>query len=143
MGLREQLIELEGWKNEAYPDPLTGAEPWTIGVGHTGPEVFEGLMWSDDLISKQLDADIDEKTAQCKERFHWLGELTEARQAVIIGMCFQMGIDGLSKFVNTLRAVEEGRYEDAADGMLASKWAVQTPKRVAKLAKQMESGVFA
>jgi lysozyme len=143
VGLREQLIAFEGWKNEAYPDPLTGAEPWTIGVGHTGPEVFEGLVWSDEMIDKTLYADIAEKTEQCRSHFPWIDVLNEARQAVVIGMCFQMGIAGLSKFVNTMQAVKEGRYEDAADGMLASRWAKQTPGRAEKLAKQMESGVFA
>lgn len=28
--------DYEGIRLKAYPDPATGAEPWTIGVGHTG-----------------------------------------------------------------------------------------------------------
>lgn len=32
-------------KLEAYPDPATGGAPWTIGWGHTGPEVKPGLKW--------------------------------------------------------------------------------------------------
>lgn len=28
--------EFEGFRSEAYPDPGTGGEPWTIGYGHTG-----------------------------------------------------------------------------------------------------------
>ncbi len=30
------IKEREACKLEAYPDPGTGGEPWTIGVGHTG-----------------------------------------------------------------------------------------------------------
>ena len=30
----------------AYPDPATGGKPWTIGWGHTGPEVVPGLSWT-------------------------------------------------------------------------------------------------
>lgn len=37
----------EACKLKAYPDPgsKTG-EPWTIGWGHTGPEVKPGLVWT-------------------------------------------------------------------------------------------------
>lgn len=31
---------------KAYPDPATGDAPWTIGWGHTGPEVKPGLQWT-------------------------------------------------------------------------------------------------
>ena len=34
-GLR-LITEFEGLRLAAYPDPGTGGEPWTIGVGHTG-----------------------------------------------------------------------------------------------------------
>jgi len=39
------LIAREALRTEAYLDT---ADPpvWTIGVGHTGPEVCKGLMWS-------------------------------------------------------------------------------------------------
>jgi lysozyme len=53
------LIErFEGRRHQAYPDPATGADPWTIGVGHTGPEVHEGLTWDDAQIDAALDADL-------------------------------------------------------------------------------------
>jgi lysozyme len=51
-----------------------------------------------------------------------------------------MGTEGLLKFVNTLAYVRYGKYEEAAEGMLASKWARQTPERAARMAEQMRSG---
>jgi lysozyme len=45
------LIEREGLRTRAYRD-TKGI--WTIGVGHTGPEVHDGLVWSE---------------AQCREVF--------------------------------------------------------------------------
>lgn len=41
------LHHYESCKLVAYPDPgsPTG-EPWTIGWGHTGPEVYKGLVWT-------------------------------------------------------------------------------------------------
>lgn len=55
---RQVLEYFEGRRNEAYPDPATGGEPWTIGVGHTGPEVHKHLMWSDEKIEEVLTADL-------------------------------------------------------------------------------------
>ena len=31
---------------EAYPDPGTGGDPWTIGWGTTGRDVVPGLVWT-------------------------------------------------------------------------------------------------
>lgn len=37
----------EQCKLKAYPDPGSkDGNPWTIGWGHTGPEVVEGLTWT-------------------------------------------------------------------------------------------------
>lgn len=33
------IKQFEGLSLKAYPDPATGGDPWTIGYGHTGPEV--------------------------------------------------------------------------------------------------------
>jgi len=143
MNLQTQLIEFEGWRHEAYPDPLTLGDPWTIGVGATGPDVYRGLVWSDEQITIRLAKDIAEKTAQVKAALPWFGQLNEPRQAVIIGMCFQMGLEGLLTFKRTLGSVRDERYADAANGMRNSLWARQTSKRARRLADQMESGEWA
>ena len=140
MNLQTQLIEFEGWKHEAYPDPLTLGDPWTIGVGHCGPEVYRGLKWTDEQITLALAKDIAEKTAQVKKHIPWFDRLNEPRQAVLIGMCFQLGIDGLLGFNRTLGSVRDERWADAANGMRASRWHTQTPRRVDRLAAQMETG---
>jgi lysozyme len=55
-------------------------------------------------------------------------------------MAFQMGTDGLLGFKNTLALIRDGKYTEAADAMLASKWATQTPARAKRLSDQMRSG---
>jgi lysozyme len=52
------IASFEGRRAQAYPDPATGGDPWTIGVGHTGPEVHKGLVWTDAQIDAALDADL-------------------------------------------------------------------------------------
>lgn len=39
----------------AYPDPGTGAEPWTIGWGSTGPEVKRDTVWTRQQAEESLD----------------------------------------------------------------------------------------
>lgn len=51
----EALRLREGARNDAYQD-VKGI--WTIGVGHTGPEVVEGLQWTDAQIDSQLALDV-------------------------------------------------------------------------------------
>lgn len=36
----------EGVVLKAYPDPLSGGDPWTIGIGATGPGIKKGLVWT-------------------------------------------------------------------------------------------------
>ncbi len=44
------------------------------------------------------------------------------------------------RFKNTLRAMREGRYKDAADGMAASAWYHQVKGRARELVEQMLTG---
>lgn len=59
---------------------------------------------------------------------------------VLTEMSFQLGASGLAKFVNTLQAVRDKRWNDAAAAMLASAWATQTPARAQALSAIMRSG---
>jgi lysozyme len=140
MNVRTQLISFEGWEHIAYPDPVTKGDPWTIGVGHTGPEVCEGLVWGSQLIDEALTADLTRATMECVEAFDWFLGLNEPRQAVLIGMCFQMGLGGLKGFHRMLAAARDERWATVAEEMRQSHWAKQTPERARRLAAQMETG---
>jgi GH24 family phage-related lysozyme (muramidase) len=45
---------------QAYPDPGTGGDPWTIGWGSTGADIKKGVVWSqqqcDDRFTEHLDS---------------------------------------------------------------------------------------
>lgn len=54
-----QLIKrFEGCELTAYPDPGSGGEPFTIGYGHTGPDVHPGLTWTQEQADSALDTDL-------------------------------------------------------------------------------------
>ena len=54
-------------------------------------------------------------------------------------MVFQLGMTGVSKFVNCLKAIKEEDWATAADEMLDSKWAKQTPSRAEQLSSVIRS----
>ena len=54
-------------------------------------------------------------------------------QEVVLNMCYQLGITGVSKFRKAISALQEGEWQEAADEMLDSLWARQTPNRAEEL----------
>lgn len=52
------LQYFEDCELEAYPDPGTKGPPWTIGWGHTGPDVVPGLTWTRERADEVL-SDVD------------------------------------------------------------------------------------
>lgn len=141
--LVEQLKTDEGLRLSAYLDTVG---VWTIGYGHTGPEVKRGLTWTREKAEAALVEDILEHNAQLAEALPWVGGLDPVRRRVLQNMAFNLGIGsaatgkGLLGFKNTLEFVRTGQYDKAADGMLASKWARQVGNRAVRLAKQMRTG---
>lgn len=66
----------------------------------------------------------------------------DARKDVLISMAYQMGINGLAQFKNTLASVAAGNFSAAAAGMLASAWARQTPNRAKRHAQVMTDSTY-
>lgn len=63
--------------------------------------------------------------------------LSEVRRAVLMDMCFNLGLNGFMKFKKMLSALENKDYELAAKEMLNSKWATQVKGRANELAFMM------
>ena len=38
--------DIGGGRVQAYADPATGGDPWTIGWGSTGPDIKKGTIWT-------------------------------------------------------------------------------------------------
>lgn len=65
-----------------------------------------------------------------------------ARQTVLISMAYQLGVNGLAGFTNTLAAIADGRWLDAKKHALDSTWARQTPARAQRHAHTLFAGVL-
>ena len=67
-------------------------------------------------------------------------ELSNDRQIIIESMVYQMGIAGVAGFHNMWKDIRDGDYRGAAEEMLDSLWARQTPERAKRHAEVMEYG---
>lgn len=134
MSLFDQLIRHEGLRERPYRDTVGKL---TIGVGRNLDDV--GIAREEALIL--LANDVLRADAALRRALPWVETLDQPRQNVLINMTFNMGIKRLLGFKDTLKAVEEGRWDDAARGMLASKWASQVGARATELAEQMRTGI--
>lgn len=135
--LTRQLRADEGVKPQAYQDHLGY---WTIGVGRLIDPRKPGSGLRGHEIDYLLRADIDDRIEQLTRRLPWFQDLDDARKGVLLNMSFQLGVDGLLGFKNTLGMIEAGKYQAAAEGMLNSLWAKQTPARAKRMAEQMKTG---
>ena len=137
--LRDDLIADEGLREHAYAD---AGGVWTIGVGHTGPEVRRDLAWPRETCLQALERDIARAEQGLDAHLPWWRELAPERQDVLANMAFNLGVEGLLAFRHTLQAVEAGDYAAAAAHMLASEpWRSQVGARAERLAVQMRTGV--
>jgi lysozyme len=135
--LIRQLKGDEGVKPCAYQDHLGF---WTVGVGRLIDGRKPGAGLRPDEITYLLNNDVDDRIGALTKALPWFQDLDDARKGVLLNMSFQMGTDGLLQFRRTLDHIRLGKYIEAADAMLQSLWAKQTPERAQRLAKQMLTG---
>lgn len=161
--LRHELKTDEGYRLVAYKDTLG---LWSIGVGRnldrkntdgtvgiTEAETRAFKITRASCIAKGitpaqcdalLNSDIDEVMRQLDAALPWWRDLDPVRQRVMVNLGF-MGVGdahhGLLTFTNTLKAIREHRWDDAAKGLLASKYAKQVHGRADRLAKLLVQGV--
>ena len=135
---KERIKTHEGFCNTVYKDTLGKR---TVGYGHLctvdenwkDSEVYD-LAYLNDVF----EIDFMEATKQAEEL---IGDLILEKDAneIILEMVFQLGKTGVSKFKNMWSALKNNDYKKAADEMLDSKWAKQTPQRAESLADIMKS----
>jgi lysozyme len=131
--LVQDLKRDEGLRLKAY---RCSAGKLTIGYGHNLDDV--GI--SEEEAEILLRNDVAKVVAALDAKLPWWRNLTEVRQRVLANMVFNLGMTGLLGFRRTLKLIETGAYMEAAQAMLASKWAKQVGKRAERLALAMRDG---
>lgn len=138
MDIEDLLKREEGFEPSAYQDQYGY---WTIGYGKLIDKRKGGGITKEQALSILRD-DIKAKRQELEKELPWISGIDQVRQTVVLAMAFQMGVDGVLKFKNTLAALRAGDYAKAAQGIRGSLWAQQTPGRAERMAKAIESGVL-
>lgn len=134
--LAERMIRLhEGLRLRLYQDT---ADPpcWSIGYGRN----LQAVGISREEAEVLLGHDLARVQRELAEQLPWTRQLDAVRHAVLVDMCFNLGITGLRKFTRTLAAIEAGDYARAGGLMLQSRWATQVKGRARRLAAMMATG---
>jgi len=135
------LAEQEGCVLHPYRDSQSW---WTIGRGHLIDNRKGGgisLAAADFIFTEDICN--AEKLAAAK--LDWFAALDPVRRDAIVNLIFNMGLGdetrGLLSFKNTIRAIKEKRWHDAAEGFANSLWSRQVgPVRTERICKAIATG---
>lgn len=141
------LMYEEGCQEKPYRD--TEGYP-TVGCGiKIGPKnaaldnyIFSlprtvAEVWLQEMLNSQM-KEINRRPSILAA----LRQCNPPRTDVLYSMAYQLGVDGLAAFKNTLLLIAADNFSGAAEAMLASLWARQTPKRAQRHADVMRSGTY-
>lgn len=131
--LKAQLCSEEGRKNKVYTD---GRGIPTIGIGRNLRDV--GL--SDDEIDYLFQNDEARIQHELAANLPWVFDLDEVRLRTFYDLCFNMGIETLLTFSNTLALSRTGNWDSAADELQNSKWYLEVGDRGSKIVSMLRTG---
>lgn len=165
--MKKDLERHEGYRYYAYPDPLsplakkyrgldwgfkparellalikdmdeTQGRPWTVGFGDTHG-VNPDTVAPRQLAERRLEQHIMEKEAALEAALPWYKQASFVTRTVLLNMAFNMGVQGLLGFRNTLKFIQQKDYERAAHNMTLSLWYRQVPIRAKELVERMRT----
>lgn len=143
MSLKESLKIHEGFRSEVYK--CTAGHD-TVGYGFKCCDLAPDELalnngkvepMSEEVASRILDVKISKLKKSVFKTLPWLETTNSEVQDVVCEMVYQMGLNGVLGFKNTLNFLKNGNYMRASENMMKSKWATQTPKRAKNLANRI------
>lgn len=78
---------------EAYPDPASGGDPWTIGVGTTGPDVKRGTVWTRQQALDRFASEVENKYAAGVRRLLGSAPTTQGQFDALVSFAYNVGLD--------------------------------------------------
>lgn len=136
--ISRHLIVEEGMCLNTYICP---AGKRTIGVGHNLDAMpIEGIIGRENNNTitteealKILKFDVDKVITSLSTHLDFFKDLPVNHQFILIDLSFNIGINGLLKFKNTLAAFKIQNKEAIKNGLRNSKWARQVPNRAKRI----------
>ena len=121
----------EGFRDRVYKDSL-GID--TIGYGFA----IKDLELDVDVCDIILERKIKNLQDRVKNKFSWYKYMPPEIQDVVMEMCYQLGVTGVSKFKKTIAYLQNKEFKNASIEMLDSRWAKQTPNRAKELSNRVK-----
>ena len=132
MTLRDRIKRHEGCRLTPYEDSVGVL---TVGYGRN----LRDVPFTKAEVELMFDTDF-RRAVHGAESFTFVDHLNPVRHGVVVEMVFQMGVNGVSKFKNFRGACMRHAWKEAAEHLLDSKWARQTPERARELSEIFERG---
>lgn len=120
--------------SEKYPTIGIG---WKIGGKNQPLEDFKWMQISEEAALAQCKNEVSDLAMNLHCVIKCWQDLSEARQAVLISMAYQMGIGGLMRFKKMIAAIEVNDFVEAAQQGMNSLWANQTYARANRHMRMM------
>jgi len=118
---RELITEFEGFESQAYPDPASGGDPWTIGYGFT--RLGNQPVQAGDTITRQeadrlLDQDINSYAAQLADSVPYWEAMHPDQRSALISFAWNLGVgfyggEGFDTISRRLRDKDWPKVPDA------------------------------
>ncbi len=80
---------------EAYPDPGSGGDPWTIGFGSTGADIRKGTVWTRQQADDRFRAHVEEFAAGVR-RLLGGAATTQGEFDALVSLAYNIGLGNLS-----------------------------------------------
>ena len=130
-----QVIVDDIKKHEGFRDTVYSCSEGydTIGYGFAIKDLVIDKDVADLILMKKLHTLLQRICIA----FPWFEHIDDSAKAVVVNMCYQLGIKGFSKFKKTIYYLETEQYEEASVEMLDSLWYKQTPVRAKELSEQL------
>jgi len=147
MDVRDLIKKHEGFSNTPYKCP---AGKRTIGWGHNFddnplPKDIQGYLFANGMIlpehaERLLDQDICTSTLCCKRMYLQFDNFSDNRKAALVDFIFNVGEGTARKFKKANAAINELRWDDAADEMIDSVWYKQVGLRGPEIVGMIREG---
>jgi GH24 family phage-related lysozyme (muramidase) len=121
---------------QAYPDPATGAKPWTIGYGSTGPDVSKGIVWTQAQCNARLLSDLTERFGPAVDKLVDGVPIKPREKSALVSFAYNLG-EGRLEESTLLRKFRDGNVAGAADEFL--RWTYANGKHMRGLARRREA----
>ncbi len=116
---RKAITAHEGLRLRAYPDPATGGDPWTIGVGHTSaagkPIVYKGMVITAADADEILSRDLGKFEAYVRNAVKV--PLKQHEFDALVSLCFHIGPRNFNKS-SVVRRLNAGDRAGVAEAFL-------------------------